>query len=28
MGSAETRKYLDSDYAQLKAFLIDLELVK
>jgi putative tricarboxylic transport membrane protein len=26
MGSAETRKYMESDYAQIKAFLSDLDL--
>jgi putative tricarboxylic transport membrane protein len=28
MGSAELRKYMESDYAQIKAFLLDLELIK
>lgn len=28
MGSAETRKYMESDYAQIKAFLADLDLAK
>lgn len=28
MGSAELRKYMESDYAQIKAFLADLELAK
>lgn len=28
MGAAETRKYLDADYAQLRAFLTDLGLAK
>lgn len=28
MGSIETRKNMDNDYAQIKAFLIDLELAK
>ena len=28
MGSADTRKYMESDYAQIKAFLVDLDLAK
>jgi putative tricarboxylic transport membrane protein len=28
MGSAETRKYMEADYAHIKAFLTDLELAK
>ncbi|HEV7802718.1 MAG TPA: tripartite tricarboxylate transporter substrate binding protein [Burkholderiales bacterium] len=28
MGSAETRKYMETDYAQIKAFLVDLDLAK
>ena len=28
MGSAETRKYMEQDYAQIKAFLSDLELAR
>jgi hypothetical protein len=28
MGSAETLKYMETDYARIKAFLTDLDLVK
>lgn len=28
MGSVETRQNMDNDYAQIKAFLVDLDLVK
>lgn len=28
MGSAELREYMEADYAQIKGFLVDLELAK